>query len=228
MLSSRAAGGLVPSAGTPCPSGAISALAPDARRPACIRIHVAGRPYYTVPAEVVRAEQLQPGRTIDPDLHERLGRAADQEAALRAALRSLELRSHARAELRRRLVRRGHPADSVDAALDQVAAMGLLDDGAFAREYARSRAARGRGPVRVLRDLMRLGVAREQVDAAVAAQWPDGIEDQEATLALAERRAAQLGDLPRPVKRRRLLAYLTRRGFSGRTVNQVVTRVLAG
>src|SRR5690606_14182061 len=97
MLSSRAAGGLVPSAGTPCPSGAISALAPDARRPACIRIHVAGRPYYTVPAEVVRAEQLQPGRTIDPDLHERLGRAADQEAALRAALRSLELRSHARA-----------------------------------------------------------------------------------------------------------------------------------
>jgi regulatory protein len=78
----------------------------------------------------------------------------------------------------------------------------------------------------VRRDLMAMGVARNATDAAIAAQWPDGAEDSELPLALATRRSAQLGDLPRPVKRRRLLAYLMRRGFSGRIIDQVVTRVL--
>jgi regulatory protein len=189
---------------------------------------VGGRPYYTVPKEIVTAERLEPGGVIDPALHERLGRAADQEAAFRAGLRTLELRPFAQADLGRRLVRRGHPREAVDAALERVAELGLLDDAAFAREYAESRAARGRGPARIRRDLMSMGVARAETDAAIAARWPDGVEDEALPLALAERRAAQLGNLPRPVKRRRLLAYLTRRGFTGRTVNQVVTRVLAG
>lgn len=192
-----------------------------------MRIQVGGHPYYTIPRSVVLAEHLEPGQPIDEALHERLGRAADQEAAVRAALRILELRPYARTDLGRRLIRRGHARDAVAAALEEVAALGLLDDAAFARSYAETRAARGRGPMRVRRDLLGMGVAREVADAAVAAQWPDGAEDAALPLQLATRRAAQLGDIPRPAKRRRLLAYLMRRGFSGRTVNQVVTRVLA-
>ena len=226
-LSSRVSGGRVPSAETLRPSGAITSLAPDARRPACLRIHVGGHPYYTVPRAVAVAEGLEPGRLIDDALHERLGRAADQEAAVRAALRILEMRSYARADLGRRLVKRGHARGAVAAALEEVAGLGLLDDAAFARSYAETRAGRGRGPMRVRRDLLSMGVGREEIDAALATQWPDGAEDAALPLQLATRRAAQLGDLPRPVKRRRLLAYLVRRGFSGRTVNQVVARVLA-
>jgi regulatory protein len=221
------AGGRVPSADTIRPSGAITSLAPDTRRPACVRIQVGGHPYYTVPRAVILAEKLAPGQQIDEPLHERLGRAADQEAAVRAALRILELRSYARADLGRRLVKRGHAREAVTAALDEVATLGLLDDAAFARTYTETRAGRGRGPMRVRRDLLAMGVPRDAVEAAIAAQWPDGVEDTALPLQLATRRAAQLGDLPRPVKRRRLLAYLMRRGFSGRTVNLVVARVLS-
>jgi regulatory protein len=224
--SSRTAGGRVPSADTVRPSGAITSLAPDPRRPACVRIHVGGHPYYTVPRPVVIAERLEPGRLIDEALHERLGRAADREAAVRAALRILELRPCARADLGRRLVKRGHAREAVAAALEDVAGLGLLDDAAFARTYAETRAGRGRGPMRVRRDLLAMGVPRDAVDAALAAQWPDGTEDAGLLLQLATRRAGQLGDLPRQAKRRRLLAYLMRRGFSGRTIAQVVTRVL--
>jgi SOS response regulatory protein OraA/RecX len=45
-------------------------------------------------------------------------------------------------------------------------------------------------------------------------------------LVLASKRAAQLGALPRQSKRRRVLAYLARRGFSGREVTEIVERVL--
>jgi regulatory protein len=222
------AGGRAPSAATPRPSGAITLLAPDPRRSACVRIQVGGKPYYTVPAEVARAERLAEGQSIDEALHGRLGRAADGEAALRAALRSLELRPYACADLGRRLVRRGHPREAVAQALAAAAALGLLDDAAYARTYAETRSARGRGPARIRRDLLAMGVSGSHADAAIAARWPEGTEDEAVPLALATRRAAQLGDLPRPVKRRRLLAFLLRRGFSGRTVNQVVARVLGG
>jgi SOS response regulatory protein OraA/RecX len=45
-------------------------------------------------------------------------------------------------------------------------------------------------------------------------------------LALAAKRAAQLGELPRQVKRRRVLAYLARRGFAGRDISELVARVV--
>ena len=215
-----------PSAGQPRPEGAITALELDPRREASVRIFVGGEPYCTVPRETVAAAGLVVGRVLDDALHERLGHAADAEGAFRAALRSLEQRSYARGDLARRLVRRGHPRDAVDQALARVEALGLLDDAAFAATFVQTRGARGRGPARLVRDLQAMGVARELIDAAIAAEWPDGTEDSGVPLALASKRAGQLGDLPRPVKRRRLLAYLARRGYSGRTVSDVVSRVL--
>ncbi len=209
------------------PEGRITALDTDSRRGASVRVHVGGRPYCTVPLDVARAEELSVGREIDEALHERLSRAADAEGAFRAALRSLERRSFARTDLARRLVRKGHPRDAASAAVERIAELGLADDGAFAVNYVQTRAARGRGPARLVRDLMAMGVARAVVDGAIAAHWPDGTEDSDVPLALATRRLAQLGDLPRPVQRRRLLAFLARRGYTGHTVSTVVSRVLS-
>ena len=193
-----------------------------------MRIHVAGRPCYTVPREAVAAARLSVGVAIDAAVHEQLVRAADAEAAFRAALGAIELRSYARSDLGRRLVRRGHPRGAVEAALARAAEHGLLDDAKFAVDFVQSRSARGRGPLRLQRDLQAMGVARATIDAAIAAHWPDGGEDPDVPLALARKRAAQLGPLPRPVKRRRLLAYLARRGFTGRTITTIVSRVLDG
>ena len=44
---------------------------------------------------------------------------------------------------------------------------------------------------------------------------------------LAEKRSTQLGDLPADKKRRRLLAFLARRGFRGYEIDQMVREVLA-
>lgn len=206
----------------------MTAIEPDPRRAASVRVHVGGRPCYTVPREAVAAARIAIGAGIDERSHEELSRAADAEAAFRAALGALELRSYARADLGRRLIRRGHPRAAVDAALARAASLGLLDDAKFAADFVQSRSARGRGPVRLQRDLAAMGVARQTIDTAIAAHWPEGGEDPDIPLALARKRAAQLGSLPRPVKRRRLLAYLARRGFTGRTVTTIVSRVLDG
>ncbi len=210
------------------PEGAISSLEADPRRGASVRIQVAGHPYCTIPAEIAAAERLRVGDLIDDARHERLSRAADAEAAFRTALRSLEARSYARGDLARRLVRKGHPRVAVDCAMERAQALGLLDDAAFARGYVETRSTRGRGPVRLTRDLMAMGVERSVIDGAIASHWPDGLEGAELPLALVRRRAAQLAGLPPAVRRRRLLAFLARRGYSGRTVSAVVAEAVAG
>ena len=204
----------------------ITALDPDPRRPDTVRIEIDGARFGAIPRDLVAGEGLAVGRAIDPGLQERLTQAADVEAAFRTVLRSLEVRSYARRDLGRRLQRKGHPRPAVDAALERVAQLGLLDDGAFAHTYVETRAARGRGPSRLTRDLLSMGVERALIDRALAAQWPEGSDRSSVPLALAEKRAAQLGSLPRQTKRRRLVAYLARRGFTGRAVTEIVDRVV--
>src|SRR5512141_703442 len=113
-------------------------------------------------------------------------------------------------------------------AMPRATALGLLDDAAFARNYVETRSARGRGPARLTQDLIAMGVERRDIDTALAAHWPDGPGDVEVPLALVTRRAAQLAGLPPAVRRRRLLAFLARRGYRGHRVNAVVSRALTG
>jgi regulatory protein len=204
----------------------LTALEPDPRRPGTLRVEIDGARFGAVPVEVVHAAGLVVGRPLDPELQQRLAAGADEESAFRTVLRALERRGFARTDLVRRLVRKGHPRPAAEAAVGRVEALGLLDDAAFAADYVQTRAARGRGPSRLVRDLQAMGVDRAHIDRALAAEWPEGSDRQAVPLALATKRAAQLGSLPRPVKRRRVLAYLARRGFAGRDISEMVGRVV--
>ncbi|HEX6406399.1 MAG TPA: regulatory protein RecX, partial [Gemmatimonadales bacterium] len=146
----------------------ITALDPDPRRPDAVRIEIDGIRFGAVPRQVVTAENLIVGGELNDQLQERLSAAADVEAAFRTALRALEGRSFARGDLGRRLQRKGHPRPAVEIALERVAQLGLLNDAAFAQSYVETRAARGRGPARLVRDLMAMGVERAVIDRAVA------------------------------------------------------------
>jgi regulatory protein len=205
-------------------AGRITDLQPDPRRPASVRVLVDGQLFCTVGADSCRG--LTVGQPLDEQVVERLAHAADAEAAVRMVLRSLERRAYARADLGRKLTRRGHPAEAVEYALEHAGRLGLMDDAAFARSYVQMRARRGRGPARVVRDLLIMGVARALIDVAVAAEWPPEADRSTVPLELAAKRAAQLVDLPRPVRRRRILAYLARRGFTGPEAVDAVAKAI--
>jgi len=204
----------------------VTALVPDPRRPGTMRIDLDEARFASVPAEVVMAEGLAMGGAVGPALQARLTAEADVEAAYRTALRALERRPFARADLARRLLRKAHARPAVESALERLVALAMLDDAAFARNYVETRSARGRGPARLTRDLLAMGVERGVIDHALAAYGAVAGERREVPLALATKRAAQLGELPRTAKRRRLLAYLARRGFTGREVSEMVARVV--
>lgn len=187
---------------------------------------VGGRPAWTVPADVVAALNLREGEPLSGEAVARLDSAAEEEGAVRSALRSLERRAHGTTELARKLERKGHSAVAVTAAVARLGRLGLLDDLAFARAYVAARGARGRGPERLRRDLAMLGVD-PNVSQQVLAESRAGVDDPLAQpLLLARKRAAQLKHLPNDTRRRRLAAYLARRGFHGSEVRGVMESVL--
>jgi regulatory protein len=205
----------------------ITALVPEPRGAGSVRVEVDGARFASVSPDVIRRADLRVGRELDEALRSVLDAEAQVEAAYRTVLRCIERRSFARADLGRRLLRKGHTPEAVEAALDRAAEHGLIDDAAFAANYVETRAARGRGPLRLARDLMAMGVERGIIDRAVASHAHQTEGNVDVPLALAHKRAAQLRDLPRHVRRRRVLAYLARRGFSGREVSEMVGKLLA-
>src|SRR5258705_7106707 len=138
----------------------LTGLAPDPRRPDYRLVEVDRGRFASLPAESLIGLGLVVGVEIGPRVLALLQELADLEGAHRAALRALARRAHARHDLRRRLLQKQHPPAAVDGALARRAAQGLLDDAAVARDYAGVNAARGRGPARLITDLLAPGVER--------------------------------------------------------------------
>ena len=201
----------------------LTGLAPDPRRPDYRLVEVDRGRLASLPAASLAGLDLIVGSEIPPLVFERLQELADLEAAHRAALRALARRAHARFDLRRRLLQKQHPPAAVDAALDRLSAAGLLNDAQFALDYAAAKARRGRGPARLVRDLQSQGVDRRVAEEAVRTSLAsEGVDPARAVRALAEKRAKQLAALPPVVRKRRLVAFLVRRGFTGGEVREVV------
>jgi regulatory protein len=161
------------------------------------------------------------GRTV-PDRP-----APDADAALEIAVRFLGTRPRTRWEIERRLRRSAAEDDVITVTLDRLAAMGYVDDTAFARWWAEQRdrhAPRGRRMVEA--ELRQHGVRREVLESLRGEELAEPALDAEVLpTSEAERAAAALArhlkgrPLPADVRaRQRIGAFLVRRGFDPETV----------
>jgi regulatory protein len=118
------------------------------------------------------------------------------------------------AGLRARLLDRDHSPDQVEAAIAHLLDTRALDDERVARAYARTAAGvKGRGRLRVVRELAAMGIEKATASAAVAEVFGD--LDERALIARALQK--KLRGRPRistPAERARLYQYLMRQGFS--------------
>jgi len=205
----------------------LTGLAPDPRQSGYRLVEVDRGRFASLPGDALVSLRLDIGREIPAAVLTRLRELADIEAACRAALRVLTRRGHARLDLGRKLIQKQHPPEAVEAALRRLEARGLIDDRRFAEQYAAVRAARGRGPARLVKDLRAQGVdARVAEESVRRALEDEGFTPEIEARAVAAKRAHQLGDLPPVVRKRRLLAFLARRGYSGAVALEVVKEVL--
>ena len=84
-----------------------------------------------------------------------------------AALRLLARREHSYRELARKLTQRGWPAEMTDTVLAELAEAGLQSDSRYAESFARSRAQKVYGPMRIRAEMGQRGIDRALIDQAL-------------------------------------------------------------
>lgn len=151
---------------------------------------------------------------------------ADPEAVARLiCLRLLTTAPRTRAQLAEALHRRNVPDDAAAVVLGRFADVGLVNDAAFAAAWVESRH-HGRGLSRhaLEAELGRRGVAREDVDTAMARLTP---ETEVATARdLVWRKMAGTRGQPARARARRLVGMLARKGYPPGLAYRVVREAL--
>jgi regulatory protein len=143
------------------------------------------------------------------------------------ALSLLAARPYASSALRRKLIQKEYTAADTDDVIRRLLDNGLLNDAKFAEQYARSKMlSTGASKRRLTQDLYRKGVKGDVATQAIA----DVVEQDEIDPAVmiervARKKLAQLGALEPIVLRRRLFAFLARRGYDLDDIKAVVSRL---
>lgn len=92
---------------------------------------------------------------------------SDAKAVEAAAVRLLARREHSTEELRRKLLAKGYPPDTIEPVVQKLAGKRLVSDERFTSSFVHHHAKRGQGPVRIRAELRRQGIPDSQVEEAL-------------------------------------------------------------
>ena len=207
----------------------IERLEPRGGRNPGVTIHTANGSTLPVPLQVWLDSSLGIGDTLTPARRKSLEEATRRWMAREMALHQLAHRPRSRSELARHLIRKDVLREDIDPVLDDLERLGLLDDRAFAETLARDRIRhKPRGGRRMAQELRQKGVDRDTAEAAIRSALEDEGTDESALAARAGERWARTQGLDllrvlasegfspeREKARKKLFAYLGRRGFMG-------------
>ena len=141
------------------------------------------------------------------------------------ALQLLARRELSEKQLRDRLIDRDHQRDEIDRVIAHLLESKTLDDDRVARAYARTAAGvKGRGRLRVMRELNEMGIAREVATEALADVFAD--VDERALIAKALKK--KMRGRPRianAAEHARLYQFLMRQGFTPAGITAALRKV---
>uniref|UniRef100_A0A7C4PKA6 Regulatory protein RecX n=1 Tax=Anaerolinea thermolimosa TaxID=229919 RepID=A0A7C4PKA6_9CHLR len=198
----------------------VTGLKAQKKNPERINVYLDGEYAFSL-ARIVAA-WLHIGQALTAEKINQLREQDTLEKAYQAALRLINFRPRAEAEIEKGLLSRGYSGEDCARVINRLKQAGLLGDHQFAHQWVENRAElhpRSRKLVAV--ELRQKGVAEEAIEQALQ-DLPD-----ESTLAYeaAKRAARKLYHLDRESFRKRLVGYLARKGFSYDVVSETVRQV---
>src|SRR5947209_17623487 len=190
----------------------ITALEPQATHPERVNVFVDGRFLLGASAEVVLRLGLEPGQELQPHQLEQLRNEEALQQAVDRAYNYLSYRPRSREEVRRYLRRKETPPEIIEAALERLDRLDLINDHAFTTFWVESREQFSPRGARALKNELRMkGVEREVVEELI-----NDDKDGERALLAARKKALPLVRIPGmdfATFRTRLGSFLQRRGF---------------
>ena len=145
------------------------------------------------------------------------------EAAKGLALRRLGRLAQTQSQLTTYLLGKGLEADLVQAVVDRMVEIGLVNDEEYAGMWIRSRRrTRQSGASAIRRELLAKGVTADLIEQSLLAEPCDEFE---LALELGTRKWRSVQSLPEPKRSERLVSHLVRRGHSVGTAWKVARQL---
>ena len=186
-----------------------------------VNISLDGKPAFILLAETALKEDLRVGQELSESRLEALAGLDRAQRCLNAAFRYLGYRPRSEAEIRQRLLKRGFDGATADGALAKLRERGLVDDAAFARFWKDNRESFNPRSRRLTGlELRRKGLPADVIDEVIRE-----IDETDSAYRAAAVRAGRLPLSDYYLFRRRLGAYLGRRGFNYDVIKETVDRL---
>jgi regulatory protein len=201
-------------------AGTVTALRFQKRNKNRVNVYLDGQFVFGLAA--IEAVRLRVGQTLSDEEIARLQRQDEVERAHERALNFLSYRPRSEAEVRRNLHKKNVEDEVVEVVVGRLTRAGLLDDREFARYWVENRLQFNPRGARALRqELWQRGVP-----ASIIADTLAGFAEEVAARKAADAGARRLARLEPRDFRRRLGAYLARRGFSYAVIETLVEEML--
>ena len=205
----------------------VTQISEHPRKPGRYIVEVDGRDFAVVNLDAITETKTKIGVVIDDARAAQLREAGEVVATYDRALNLLAFRARSSRELSRRLKEKGASAECIEQVITKLRDAGLVDDADFARQVARSKVSGGASKRRVQQELFKRGVERDVADEAVTEVLADENVDMVAVAErVARKRLPSLASADPQSRRRRLYAFLARRGHDSETIRTVMDRVL--
>jgi regulatory protein len=208
----------------------ITRIEDQKRRSGRKSIYADGKFLAGVDAETVARLALRTGDTLSDAQLRSLRQTDELLAAKNTALRLLAIRPRSEREIRDRLRKKSVSDEQIAHVIEELKAAGLLDDAEFARLYIRNALTLKPAGERHLRQkLLQLGVDRGTIDDALQEHARESDVREQAMNAarqyLRRHRSERIAHDNLQL-RKRLAAFLQRRGFSWDEITHTVERIL--
>ena len=201
-------------------AGTITALRFQKRNTNRVNVYLDGQFAFGLAA--VEAARLRVGQALGDNDIARLRRQDRVEQAYERALNFLSYRPRSEAEVRLNLRKKNVEDEVIEVVVERLERAGMLDDREFARYWVENRLQfNPRGTRALGHELWEKGVPASIISDTLA-----GFDEEAAARTASETGARRLAHLEPDAFRRRLVAYLARRGFSYAVIAPLVEEML--
>lgn len=163
---------------------------------------------------------LSVGQQINDAKIEQLKADDQREVAYQKALNFLSYRMRSEVEVRNNLLDHDTPQEDIEFVLERLSRAGLINDAHFAQKWVENRnEMRPRGRRALVYELRQKGISDDIIHQTV-----EGIDEQQLAYQAAILKASRWNHLEWLDFRKKMYAYLTRRGFDYATASQATSR----
>jgi len=185
-----------------------------------VNVSLDGAFAFSLGIEVLEKQGLRLGQMLSDSQREELVKADLFHKCLNAALHLLSYRPRSEAEVRIRL-RPRFEEQAIDSVIVHLKARHMVDDVAFAQFWKENRESFSPRSKRMIM----LELRRKGIDSEVITDVVEAIDDEQSAYRAAEKKARSWAKEDYNAFRRKLGAFLSRRGFSNEVANRIMERL---